>query len=738
MATYMGSMVRNTIIGEDILSPIKDHTSRRSFLKALGAAGGMVVLGSGVSGCITGSSSEGITPGPTGNLTYAIVNRVSAKFAEYTPMAVTANPSLKTYSVLPDLSKVVNLDKFPIDENCRNALASNLFYMRSSGDEQIYDVYKHCKDAGIPAFVTADTVLHAYHILFDNILRMLEVSKFSPSIEELSQAMLDESRSQACSGIKEVCEAALKNMAFFGVALTLLGKDADVPSEVRDMIDREIALIDAHSGFDVSLIFGYDEDYSQYVPRGHYTRNDTLKKYFRAMMWYGRMFFPFATVDEDYNKLQARRAIMITMSLKSRPFDLWSSVYEPTVFFVGETDDLSVYDYNGLIREVYGDTVSLSDLSDDAKILSFIEKAKKLRAPKIISTDISDGENKDKLKGFRFMGQRFIPDSYIFQELVYDKVGTVDFPRLFPMGLDVMAVLGSKRAYDILDKLGETGYAKYKEQFESLKQQFAAFGDDTWTQNLYWCWLYCLMALLNEKGEGYPAFMTRQAWTDKELNTSLGSWAELRHDTILYAKQSYTLRATAIMPHEESAKGYVEPNAELYSRLASLAKMTIDGLSKRGLLIDEFGDKLQSLYDTLVSLKQISEKELTSTPLTEEENSLIEYFGSRLEGITTFSPEINDSISCDADKKMAIIADVHTDVNTEMVLEEGVGNPYHIYVVVEVNGVQYLMKGGAFSYYEFKHPMGDRLTDEKWQQMLKEGKAPEVPEWTKSFVVLSQ
>ena len=38
--------------------------------------------------------------------------------------------------------------------------------------------------------------------------------------------------------------------------------------------------------------------------------------------------------------------------------------------------------------------------------------------------------------------------------------------------------------------------------------------------------------------KGYPSFMRNEAWTDKSLNTSLGSWAELRHDTILYAKQS--------------------------------------------------------------------------------------------------------------------------------------------------------------------------------------------------------
>ena len=143
-----------------------------------------------------------------------------------------------------------------------------------------------------------------------------------------------------------------------------------------------------------------------------------------------------------------------------------------------------------------------------------------------------------------------------------------------------MAVLGSKRAYDILDGMGETGYPNYQKQFDHLKSEYAAIGADTWAQNLYWGWLYCLLALLNAKGDGYPAFMKREAWADKDLNASLGSWAELRHDTILYAKQSYTRKVS--MPLEKDTRGYVEPNPELYGRLASLAKMTYDGLQSRG------------------------------------------------------------------------------------------------------------------------------------------------------------
>lgn len=64
-------------------------------------------------------------------------------------------------------------------------------------------------------------------------------------------------------------------------------------------------------------------------------------------------------------------------------------------------------------------------------------------------------------------------------------------------------------------------------------------GQETWTQNLYWSWLYTLKTLTQEKPAGYPSFMRNSAWARKELNTYLDSWAELKHDTILYAKPVY-------------------------------------------------------------------------------------------------------------------------------------------------------------------------------------------------------
>ena len=83
---------------------------------------------------------------------------------------------------------------------------------------------------------------------------------------------------------------------------------------------------------------------------------------------------------------------------------------------------------------------------------------------------------------------------------------------------------------------------------------------------------------------------------------------------------------------------------------------------------------------------------------------------------------------------MALIADVHTDPNSGQVLEEAVGFSFIIYVKASIKGKDQIVQGPVFSYYEFKQPMSDRLTDEKWQRMLMEGHEPSLPKWTSEFI----
>ena len=149
----------------------------------------------------------------------------------------------------------------------------------------------------------------------------------------------------------------------------------------------------------------------------------------------------------------------------------------------------------------------------------------------------------------------------------------------------------------------------------------------------------------------------------------------------------------------------------------------------------ETRDNLERLELLLTHLATIAEKELADSSLTQEEQDVILYYGGLLEGLTIAAAD-KDEVEGRAfveDEEAAVIADVATDPNG-LVLEEGVGRIFEIYVVAEIEGQAILTKGGVFSYYEFPWPMSDRLTDEAWREMLATGQAPNRPHWTRSFI----
>jgi len=227
--------------------------------------------------------------------------------------------------------------------------------------------------------------------------------------------------------------------------------------------------------------------------------------------------------------------------------------------------------------------------------------------------------------------------------------------------------------------------------------------------------------------------MQTEAWTHKDLHTALGSWTELKHDTILYAKQ---VMAEMGGGWEELPRGWVEPNPEVYARLLALTHMTYEGLESRSLLTENTQTNLRRLSDLLAFLLRVAERELSGEPLAEEDYARIHFYGGELEVMTLAAADVEGEGQpfFEQDEQAALVADVATDPNGQ-VLEEAIGRVFEIAVVVpDGRGDLHLARGGVFSYYEFPWPMSDRLTDEAWQEMLAAGQAPAQPAWTSGFI----
>jgi hypothetical protein len=143
-------------------------------------------------------------------------------------------------------------------------------------------------------------------------------------------------------------------------------------------VARELEMIGKHAGFDVGAVFPYKIDYSQFVPRGHYTRSEDLKKFFRAMMIYG--LSPFASSDDT----PLVQGLLWTRALYSKGLDKdWERIYEPTTFFVGRADDLRPDEYRDISARVYGASAGIEGFGDDAKLATLKDELKAARAASI-------------------------------------------------------------------------------------------------------------------------------------------------------------------------------------------------------------------------------------------------------------------------------------------------------------------------------------------------------------------
>lgn len=664
------------------------------------------------------------------------------------PKRVTENisPQVSPYSVEPDLSNIENLEQFYIgeeDPEFVQKLVQNGFVVAGDAGNEFFEIYEINRYGLIPNFVTVDSLMHTYHLYFSYLLRDTERDYLYDSLVKLSDRMLQNSLAQyeMLKG-SEWESAAKRNVAFFTIGMKLLDDGTEVHPDVTEVVQSELVKIENANGIDMSELLNDEEDYSQYVPRGYYEGDEKLEKYFKAMMWYGRIHFQQKEEELD------RSAFLITKALADdeEAGALWEAIYSVTAFFAGASDDLGVCEYAPLISEVYGDTIGTADLigTQDA-FAKFHEKTAALKAPKINSIPIYEGED-NVIPGFRFMGQRFTIDAEIMQNLIFQRVGenVMEEKRMLPDVLDVPAALGSDTALSILNEMGMGDYENYTENMEELRTGFAEENDELWAASLYAGWLYTLRPLLTEKGEGYPIFMQNEEWSKKCLECFAGSYAELKHDTILYSKQVIAEMGGGY-DEEPDDRGYVEPEPLVYARFMSLADMTARGLKKYGMLSAEQEESLSRLTQIANQMYTISNKELQDELLTDEEYEFIRDYGGNIEHFwyeavkEEAEGESISSMECPA----AIISDIATNGDAGKVLEVGTGNPSNIYVVIKVDGKIKLARGSVYSFYQFEWPMDDRLTDSKWRRMMaiqsnEEGEyekdlSIEKPDWTGSY-----
>ncbi len=652
------------------------------------------------------------------------------------------SPSVEPYVIGPDLSNVDNLWQFYVADEFAEKLSENGFVVSGEAGFEFYEIYENDRYEQIANFVTVDSMMHTYHLYFAHLMKNIEKEYLYGYLTLLSRKMLESSIAQyeQLQG-SEWESAAERNVAFFTVGAKLLGDSVEIPDYVEETVLYELDAIGKAEGISMSEVREDFEDYSQYKPRGYYAGDVRLERYFQAMMWYGRIHFTQEQEDLD------RSAFLISGAAleDGEIYGLWEAIYCVTAFFAGASDDAGICEYIPLMKEAYGENLSADSLAGTEETFArFHEMTEKLSPPQINSVPIDDGAD-NVIPGFRFMGQRFTIDGAIMQKLIYSDVkdNSAGERRMLPDVLDVPAALGSDTALKILEESGAADYAGYSENMEKLRSALAANHGELWSASLYAGWLNTLRPLLEVKGEGYPLFMQGEEWAKKSLECFAGSFTELKHDTILYSKQVMAEMGGG-WDKEPDDRGYVEPEPLVYARFQNLAVSTSQGLKAYGMLDKTDEDNLSRLADLANQLYVISCKELKEEPLTDDEYELIRCYGGNIEHFwyETIKEQNTDEGFCGRDCPAAVVVDIATDPNGE-VLEAATGNPACIYVVVKVDGKLKIARGSVYSFYQFAWPMGDRLTDEQWRQMIgaqvgddgyyNRDESLKQPEWTESY-----
>ena len=483
-------------------------------------------------------------------------------------------------------------------------------------------------------------------------------------------------------------------------------------------------------------IFKEDEDFSQYKPRGHYTKNGLLETYFQAQMWYGHLHFSILKSKSDemipeyiLQKEAVITLIVDTVQKDENLYKKWSELFNPITALIGMSDDLSFDDIVPLWKDQ-----NISDYSEWAlnqnNIIDFMSLcADTLRPPAISGQSVwfmySEPDSETGLPsvpmGWRLFGQRFTYDSFIHEKVSPPRLMSRDIVR----GLDIMKVFGSKTADALLQSSDYPIMEGLKEKLDELENIYAAYDSDFWKETYYNQVLYQVKTQANfEQGTGFY-FTESPAWNIKSQIAAHGTWAELRHDTILYVKQVVAERAgdgdfeptfrTEPLPKPVH---YVEPNVPFWEGSLSSVEKLAYIYWFYDLLDDESESALQRLQEIYKRLLSIAKTEAENLPVSEKDNDWIPTVSASL-GHIAFVHNNNGYIENADQKKMACIADVYTNNDFNVCLEVGVANPVRLYIPLnDSQGGKRIAVGYGFSYVEFTHPSSDRMTDEEWKNIV--------------------
>lgn len=608
--------------------------------------------------------------------------------------------------------------------------------------------YMDLFDQDIPVLITTDSILFAIHNSYDLMLKKVEQQGLIPALDDIL-ASAHSTLGNNDGLVPNMQDAWTDADLFFTVARSLLKGSPVAPLSDGNVIMRDelLQMVEDLKPRQIEL-FGRPYpcagpacayDFSQFKPRGHYTETEELQRYFKAMIWLGRTELALTRHHRDFKVSW----LLVDSVLQAKKMGRLQSMDETIQVFVGKSDNLTMDGFAQFLTDQGAIGADVSDPTKGADLMKALETggyADQKIMSQIMATDPFSDTPTALPPIFLFLGQRFVIDSYVFHNVTYDRIvyQGQKIQRLMPSPLDPLFVLGFQETLPLLRTELEKYF--YGGNLFILRFLVDSYGDDFWSESMYNVWLDAIRGLaVDTTGPEYPEAVRTQAYALKSLHTGLASWAELRHDTILYVKQSYS---GIVCDYPD---GYVEPFPAFFRKIADFAQVSgalFDGLDmpELGYMKDQVGKYFANLKYAADMLGAIAEKEVQGLPREPEETafikSLVQHEG--MCGGPIFSGWYSDLFfqanEMTFDFKPTI-ADVHTDPNSSYVLHVGTGQANLMVMVADTSCGLKAYAGPASSYFELLEPEFNRLTDEDWKEMLVTDQRPPRPDWVEAFVV---
>jgi len=552
---------------------------------------------------------------------------------------------------------------------------------------QVFTPY--LRDEGLPVFITSDSVLNAFHVVFEESMVRREernARRLPDTLRKLLAELPEEERSW---DIDRGAMAAVRSRAerVIGVALRLMDPKAGTfDAEAEKAITAEVARIRSNppTGSD-----GFD--YSRFTPIGIYARNQPLQNYWRATAWLQAIAF---RLDRD--------DAFLTAALLARA-GRWSEAndrLDPFGRFLSHGFDAPV---GSLVADRHYSRGKLTTDDLSAWRTAALDRRAKRIGPAAATRDPA---------------VRLMPNYYLPEAGLFDVTGG---PNRWPSGSEVVAALGSPVAQEYLTKNGPKGLpeaiiaeARTTGWPNPSEPTFPPSNEPLHTQ-----YLACLQTLLTAQNANVPAFMTSAAWQGKQCQTALAGWALQRHP--------WAIRAERVAPTADDPRkpvGVVEPVPEFYDRLAELSRRCqseFEGLDPKGKIRDPATDlegRWKALIDLTRTLATLGHKQLRKEEFTAEDARFVGQYGTALAALM-FHP------GDDAPR----VASVFSNPVQKKSLYVGTARPRAIYVLYPWGDGEALCRGAVMTYREFTH--GEPLTDAAWRTMLAGPTAPATPDWLK-------